>query len=73
MSDFREVCIATDTVPKQWSGAGWIAASLLKKHGIPKRPLTAKEAALLADAGGSGTQRTTKGVAYAAQGGCLKR
>ena len=66
MSDFREVCIATDTVPKQWSGAGWIAASLLKKHGIPKRPLTANEAALLADAGGSGTQRTTKGVAYAA-------
>ena len=65
MSDFREVCIATDTVPKQWSGAGWIAASLLKKHGIPKRPLTANEAALLADAGGSGTQRTTKGVAYA--------
>ena len=66
MSDFREVCIAADTVPKQWSGAGWIAASLLKKHGIPKRPLTANEAALLADAGGSGTQRTTKGVAYAA-------
>ena len=66
MSDFREVCIATDTVPKQWSGAGWIAASLLKKHGIPKRPLTANEAALLADAGGSGTQRTTKGVFYAA-------
>jgi hypothetical protein len=53
MSAFREVCIATDTVPERWSGAGWIAAALMKKHGIPKRPLTANEA-LRADAGGRG-------------------
>jgi DNA polymerase type B, organellar and viral len=44
MSAFREACIAADTVPERWAGPGWIAASLLKKHGIPKRPQTAKEA-----------------------------
>jgi hypothetical protein len=53
MTDFRADCIERDSVPAQWSGAGWIAASLLKKHGIPKRPLTANEAALLAATTGS--------------------
>jgi hypothetical protein len=43
MTDFRNVCIETDTVPERWCGAGWIAASMLKRHAIPKRPLTAKE------------------------------
>ena len=41
----REVCIAAGIVPKQWSGAGWLAAALLDKNGVPKRPLTAKETA----------------------------
>jgi hypothetical protein len=46
MSAFREVCIAADIVPERWCGPGWIAASLLKKYGIPKRPQTAREALL---------------------------
>jgi hypothetical protein len=50
MSNFREVCIEADIVPKEWSGPGWIAARLLEKHGIPKRPLTANEALLAVDA-----------------------
>jgi hypothetical protein len=45
MSDFREKCIAADIVPERWGGPGWIAASVLKKYGIPKRPQTAGEAA----------------------------
>jgi hypothetical protein len=45
MSDFREKCIAADIVPERWGGPGWIAASVLKKYGIPKRPETAAEAA----------------------------
>src|SRR5262249_22988117 len=44
MSAFREVCIEADIVPERWAGPGWIAASLLKKHDIPKRPQTAREA-----------------------------
>lgn len=44
MSEFRKVCIEADTVPERWCGAGWMAASVLKKHGIPKRPPTANEA-----------------------------
>jgi hypothetical protein len=43
MTEFREVCTATGILPKQWSGAGWLASALLDKHGIPKRPLTARE------------------------------
>jgi hypothetical protein len=49
MKAFREVCTAAGISPQQWSGAGWLAAALLKKHGVPKRPLTAKETAALAE------------------------
>lgn len=49
MTEFREVCTAAGIEPRQWSGAGWLAAALLDKHGVPKRPLTAKEIEALAD------------------------
>jgi hypothetical protein len=49
MTEFREVCAAAGISPMQWSGAGWLAAALLNKHGIPKRPLTAREVAALAE------------------------
>ena len=49
MTEFREVCTAAGILPKQWSGAGWLASALLDKHGIPKRPLTAREVAALAE------------------------
>lgn len=45
MTQFREVCREAGISPRQWSGAGWLAAALLEKHGIPKRPLTAREIA----------------------------
>lgn len=45
MTKFRDVCYAADIRPERWYGPGAIAASLLKKHGIPKRPLTASEVA----------------------------
>jgi hypothetical protein len=47
MTELRGVCIAAGIVPKQWSGAGWLAAALLAKYGVPKRPLTAREIAAL--------------------------
>jgi hypothetical protein len=49
MTEFRKVCTAAGILPKQWSGAGWLASALLEKHGIPKRPLTAMEVAALAE------------------------
>ena len=49
MTEFREVCTAAGIPPRQWSGAGWLAAALLDKHGVPKRPLTAREIAALAE------------------------
>jgi hypothetical protein len=49
MTEFREVCTAAGISPRQWSGSGWLAAALLDKHGVPKRPLTAKEVAALAE------------------------
>ena len=49
MTEFREVCTAVGILPQQWRGAGWLAAALLKKHGVPKRPLTDREAAALAE------------------------
>jgi hypothetical protein len=49
MTEFREVCTAAGIEPRQWSGAGWLAAALLDKHGVPKRPLTAKEIEALAE------------------------
>lgn len=45
MTEFREVCAAAGISPRQWSGAGWLAAALLDKHNVPKRPLTARELA----------------------------
>jgi hypothetical protein len=49
MTQFREVCTAAGILPERWSGAGWLASALLKKHGVPKRPLTARESAALAE------------------------
>jgi hypothetical protein len=49
MTQLREVCTEAGISPKQWSGAGWLAAALLDKHGVPKRPLTVKETAALTD------------------------
>jgi hypothetical protein len=49
MEQFREVCTATAILPKQWSGAGWLASALLDGHEIPKRPLTQREVAALAE------------------------
>jgi hypothetical protein len=49
MEEFRNVCAAAGIQPKQWSGAGWLASALLDKHCVPKRPLTSKEAAALAE------------------------
>jgi hypothetical protein len=49
MSEFREVCTQAGILPKQWSGSGWLASALLEKHGIPKRPLTAREQAANAE------------------------
>jgi DNA polymerase type B, organellar and viral len=49
MTEFREVCTAAGIEPRQWSGAGWLAAALLDKHGVPKRPLTAKEVEALTE------------------------
>lgn len=49
MTEFREVCTSVGIIPRQWSGAGWLAAALLEKHGVPKRPLTAREIAALGE------------------------
>jgi len=49
MTEFRKVCIAAGILPKQWSGAGWLASALLDKHGVPKRPLSAREIAAQAE------------------------
>jgi hypothetical protein len=49
MTEFRDVCTATGISAKEWRGAGWLAAALFEKHGVPKRPLMATEAAALAE------------------------
>lgn len=49
MTEFREVCSTAGILPKQWSGAGWLAAALMDNHGVPKRPLTGREMAAQAD------------------------
>jgi hypothetical protein len=43
MTAFRDICTAAGILPRQWSGAGWLAAALLEKHSVPKRPLIPKE------------------------------
>ena len=45
MEKFRETCTEVGIRPREWSGAGELAAALFKKHGIPKRPLTPGERA----------------------------
>jgi hypothetical protein len=45
MTEFREVCTAVGIKPPRWSGAGSLAAALLDKHDLPKRPLTRREIA----------------------------
>jgi DNA polymerase type B, organellar and viral len=49
MTNFRELCHDLDIRPQQWSGPGEIAAVLLAKRGVPKRPRTAKESQMQAD------------------------
>ena len=36
MTDFRNVCIELDCVPRKWQGPGQLAERLMEKHGIPK-------------------------------------
>jgi hypothetical protein len=60
MTALREVCTLLGIFPQQWRGAGWLAAALLKKHGVPKRPLTAREAAALAERKPSKNPRPTE-------------
>jgi hypothetical protein len=43
MTEFRQVCTELGIFPRQWSGAGWLAAALFEEHHVPKRPLTEKE------------------------------
>jgi hypothetical protein len=57
MTQLREVCTAAGILPKQWSGAGWLASALLGKHGTPKRPLTAREVAVAAERKTTGSGR----------------
>ncbi len=45
MEKFRETCTEVGIRPREWSGAGELAAALFNKHGIPKRPLTRGETA----------------------------
>lgn len=37
MTDFRGVCKETGYVPKKWQGPGYLASSMLERHGVPKR------------------------------------
>jgi hypothetical protein len=43
MDKFRKTCHEAGIFPDRWSGAGRLAAALLKQNGIPKRPLTTRE------------------------------
>src|SRR5205085_5731707 len=36
-------------LPRQWRGAGWLAAALLGDHDVPKRPLTPNERKALSE------------------------
>ena len=36
MEKFREVCVETGYLPRQWEGPGQLAAAMLTKHDIPK-------------------------------------
>ncbi|HEY2528466.1 MAG TPA: hypothetical protein VGJ20_11070, partial [Xanthobacteraceae bacterium] len=40
MTKFRQQCVDAGLVPNRWNGAGELAAAMLKKHGVPKRPLS---------------------------------
>lgn len=37
MEQFRAMCLQCGIVPKTWNGAGKLASSMLKKHGVMKR------------------------------------
>jgi hypothetical protein len=43
MTRFREHCYALGIHPKEWSSAGFLADTLMRRHRVPKRPLTAQE------------------------------
>jgi hypothetical protein len=49
MEKFREVCTTINIKPKRWTGPGQLAADLLKRQGVPKRPHTPREAAIRAE------------------------
>lgn len=49
MTEFRAVCTAAGILPRQWSGAGWLASALFDKYDFPKRPLSASEVAALSE------------------------
>lgn len=36
MTQFRDVCIELDYIPRKWQGPGQLAEAMLTKHGIPK-------------------------------------
>lgn len=46
MTKFRETCIKAQIVPRQWRGAGHIAARLHELHGTPKRKTLTRSIAL---------------------------
>jgi hypothetical protein len=43
MTRFREHCYSRGIHPREWSSAGFLADALMKRHRLPKRPLTAEE------------------------------
>lgn len=49
MEEFRTVCSEAGILPRQWAGAGHLAAALLDMHNVPKRPRMTLETAALAE------------------------
>jgi hypothetical protein len=43
MTELQKVCLELGILPRQWSGAGWLASALFSKNNTPKRPLTLRE------------------------------
>jgi hypothetical protein len=49
MEKVREACTAINIKPKRWTGPGQLAAALLKRQNVPKRPLTPQEEKIRAE------------------------
>jgi DNA polymerase type B, organellar and viral len=60
MEKLRDVCAAINIKPKRWTGPGQLAAALLKREGVPMRPLTPREEAVCAE---KEAQRAAEGKA----------